>query len=279
MDVKGLSIQQILNMEWEDVQKLSRKDLARITSRLVSSANKRLKRLEQSTLGESPAYRSVKARTGDVRFSVKRKNQGQLQNVFSEAKHFLNLKSSTVKGIKGHNHTYSSRPVRSDGKAYAGSVIVSRVIGYAGYNVRIGNFSRVVVEVLSVRHRCGCSVRVINGVGRIFLVFSDAEISREVIGFAITADALLHKEYGVNVYCCDISVLIIFEGTESVGERLVLRSVCRRGNVTEVCFHVKFVITRPVTVSVNEIRSLKIDKILCCRHIEVDYQIIKFCAA
>lgn len=100
MDVKGLSINQILNMEWEDVQKLSRKDLAKITSRLVSSANKRLRRLEQSTLGESPAYRSVKARTGDVRFSVKGRNQGQLQNVFSEAKHFLNLKSSTVGGYK-----------------------------------------------------------------------------------------------------------------------------------------------------------------------------------
>ena len=101
MNVKGLSIKDITNLDWEDVSKLTRKELASITSRLVSASNKRLKRLEQSdSLGESPALRSVKDRTGDIRFSVKGKTHGQLERVFKEAKHFLNLKTSTVSGYR-----------------------------------------------------------------------------------------------------------------------------------------------------------------------------------
>lgn len=100
MNVKGLSIQDILNMDWIDVSKLSRKELANVTSRLVSATNKRLRRLEASPLGESPAYRSLLTRTGENRLSVKGKKQGQLQHVFKEAKHFLSLKSSTVGGYK-----------------------------------------------------------------------------------------------------------------------------------------------------------------------------------
>lgn len=100
MDIKGLSIKDISNLEWTDVQKLTRKELASLTSRLVSATNKRLRRLEKSGLGESPALRSFKTRTGEERLSVKGKGHGQLQRVFTEAKHFLNLKSSTVGGYK-----------------------------------------------------------------------------------------------------------------------------------------------------------------------------------
>ena len=104
MNVKGLSIKDILNMDFADIQKLSRKELAQVTSRLVSASNKRLKRLEQSDfIGESPAYRYAKSRkdtTDDVRFSVKGKIQGQLQRTFTEAKHFLSLKTSTLAGYK-----------------------------------------------------------------------------------------------------------------------------------------------------------------------------------
>lgn len=99
MDVKGLSIKDIMNMDWADVAKLTRKELATVTSRLVSASNKRLRRLEQSDyIGESPAYRSVKERTGEVRFSVKGKKHGQIERTFKEAKHFLSLKTSTISG-------------------------------------------------------------------------------------------------------------------------------------------------------------------------------------
>lgn len=99
MNVKGLSIKDIMNMDWADVAKLTRKELATVTSRLVSASNKRLRRLEQSDfVGESPAYRSVKERTGEVRFSVKGKKHGQIERTFKEAKHFLSLKTSTISG-------------------------------------------------------------------------------------------------------------------------------------------------------------------------------------
>ena len=100
MDVKGLSIKDILEMDFSDIQKLTRKELANVTSRLVSASNKRIRRLEKTELGESPALRSLKARTGDIRLSVKGKTQGQLQRTFTEAKHFLNLKTSTIGGYK-----------------------------------------------------------------------------------------------------------------------------------------------------------------------------------
>ena len=100
MDVKGLSIKDILNMDFADIQKLTRKELATVTSRLVSASNKRIRRLEKSELGESPAIRSLKSRTSESRLSVKGKSQGQLQRTFTEAKHFLNLKTSTISGYK-----------------------------------------------------------------------------------------------------------------------------------------------------------------------------------
>ena len=100
MNIKGLSIKDIINMDFEDVQKLTRKELASLTSRLVSASNKRIRRLEKSELSESPALRSLKSRTGNIRLSVKGKSQGQLQKTFTEAKHFLNLKTSTIGGYK-----------------------------------------------------------------------------------------------------------------------------------------------------------------------------------
>ena len=100
MDVNGLSIKDIINMDFADIQKLTRKELATVTSRLVSASNKRIRRLEKSELGEAPSIRSLKVRTGEDRLSVKGKSQGQLQRTFTEAKHFLNLKTSTIGGYK-----------------------------------------------------------------------------------------------------------------------------------------------------------------------------------
>ena len=113
MDVKGMSIEDIINLDFEDIQKLTRKELATVTSRLVSATNKRIRRLEKSGLGESPALRSLKERTGEDRLSVKGKKHGQLQKTFTEAKHFLTLKTSTIGGyrkvVKNVRKTVSQR--------------------------------------------------------------------------------------------------------------------------------------------------------------------------
>lgn len=99
MNIKGLSIKNIINMSAEDINKLNTKDLRQLVGRLVSASNKRVKRLEKSELGLlSPAYQSVKRR-GRL-FSTKNKQINQLRNEFKVAKNFLNMKTSTAKGFK-----------------------------------------------------------------------------------------------------------------------------------------------------------------------------------
>lgn len=100
MDVTGLSIQDILNMDADDLARMNKKDLKSITNRLVSASNKRIHRLEKSTLGQkAPAYESFK-RYGKKVFSVKGKNRNDTLKEFARAKRFLKLKTSTLSGWK-----------------------------------------------------------------------------------------------------------------------------------------------------------------------------------
>ena len=47
MNVKGLKISDILNIDLETFNKLNEKELRALTSRLVSAGNKRIRRLQQ----------------------------------------------------------------------------------------------------------------------------------------------------------------------------------------------------------------------------------------
>ena len=97
MNVKGLKVSDILKMDWEQINRLSEKDLKQITSRLVSASNKRIRRLESAKLGRSSfAYQTVEER--GRKFSVRGKNVGQTKQEFKLAKRFLEMKTSTVKG-------------------------------------------------------------------------------------------------------------------------------------------------------------------------------------
>ena len=96
MNVKGLKIQDIINMDWEQLNRLSEKDLKMLTSRLVSASNKRIRRLEKTGGESSFAYQKVEER-GRL-FSVKGKNLQQTKQEFKLASTFLKYKTSTVKG-------------------------------------------------------------------------------------------------------------------------------------------------------------------------------------
>lgn len=97
MNVKGLKINTILNMDWNDINKLSRTDLSQLTSRVVSVANKRIKRLEKTRLGKmSFAYQQYEKQ--GRKFSVRGKNTGQLKNELANAMRFVRYKTSSVKG-------------------------------------------------------------------------------------------------------------------------------------------------------------------------------------
>ncbi len=97
IDVTGLTVKDILNMSTRQINALDAKDLARVSSRLVSAANKRMRRLEKAGI-ESPAYRN--AQRGGGAFSIKGKDEVAIKNEFVRMKTFMEGKTSTVRGAK-----------------------------------------------------------------------------------------------------------------------------------------------------------------------------------
>ena len=93
--VSGLSIKKILDMTPGDLNKLNKKDLQKITGRLVSAGNKRLRRAEAKNI-ESPAFAYIRDNGGV--FSTKGKNLNQLRAEFARARNFLTAETSTIKG-------------------------------------------------------------------------------------------------------------------------------------------------------------------------------------
>jgi len=67
--------------------------------RLVSMANKRLRRIEQQNLINSPAYRKW-VEDGAQKFSVKGKNMEEVGQEMARMNDFLRKQTSTVKGAK-----------------------------------------------------------------------------------------------------------------------------------------------------------------------------------
>ncbi len=67
--------------------------------RLVSMANKRLKRLEEQNLLNSPAYKKW-VEDGGQKFSVKGKSTEEVRQEIARMNDFLNKQTSTVKGAK-----------------------------------------------------------------------------------------------------------------------------------------------------------------------------------
>ena len=86
-----------------------RKDRSRFTEeerklraearRLVSMANKRLRRLEQQNLINSPAYKKW-VEEGAQKFSVKGKSMEEVKQEIGRMNRFLGMQTSTVRGAK-----------------------------------------------------------------------------------------------------------------------------------------------------------------------------------
>lgn len=101
IDVTGLSVSDIMNISIDDFNKLNESDLRRLTSRLVSASNKRVRALENRDI-ISPAYRGLGT---DTRFSTKlpkginaTQRVNALRQEFSRARSFLSAKTSTIRG-------------------------------------------------------------------------------------------------------------------------------------------------------------------------------------
>ena len=89
----------ISKLDFSDYMKAGEvKENRKKISRLVSLANKRLKRLENAGLNDSPAYQKW-VESGAEKFSVKGKDHNELQRELSRLKNFIESETSTVRGV------------------------------------------------------------------------------------------------------------------------------------------------------------------------------------
>lgn len=84
----------------ESVKQEERK-LRQEASRLVSMANRRIKRLEEQDLLKSPAYIQY-VENGKQKFGIRGKNTEQVKQEIAKMEHFLNMKTSRVAGTKDY---------------------------------------------------------------------------------------------------------------------------------------------------------------------------------
>lgn len=92
--VSGMTIDDIMNIDYDTFSQLSHADLKKVTSRLISAANKRIKRMEKAGMS-TPAMRAVQ-RGGAL--SVKNKNLNQVRSEYIRARQFLGYETSSFKG-------------------------------------------------------------------------------------------------------------------------------------------------------------------------------------
>ena len=103
MNVKGLKIADILNIDLETFNKLNESELRALTSRLVSAGNKRIRRLQEHEIN-SPAIQSLgKEKVFSTKLekdTTKQQRVNKLRAEFSRARSFLNAETSTIGGYK-----------------------------------------------------------------------------------------------------------------------------------------------------------------------------------
>lgn len=84
---------------WSALYRMDAKQYRKEASKAISMANKRLARLENSKLTDSPAYTKYVDNNEMPRFSVKGLSHNDLQREMSKVKKFVQAKTSTVRGI------------------------------------------------------------------------------------------------------------------------------------------------------------------------------------
>ncbi len=117
-DVTGLTIKDIASLNKSTIDTLSKSDLSKVTSRLVSAMNKRIRYMGKSEIGRlSPTYQAFERRKNkglgrDGFYSVKNKDTQQLKDLYRQLSRSLTNKVTlesgeevevtTAKGWKKH---------------------------------------------------------------------------------------------------------------------------------------------------------------------------------
>ena len=105
-----MTTEEIINLDIEDIQKFNTKQLQRLTTQIVSTANKRVKALQSAGLEDSLILTQMKDFSGRFSSKIEGKNKlNRLRNTFSNVRNFLLAETSTVRGYKKYNRETAER--------------------------------------------------------------------------------------------------------------------------------------------------------------------------
>ena len=105
-----MTTEEIINLDIEDIQKLNTKQLQRLTTQIVSTANKRVKALQSAGLEDALILTQMKDFSGRFSSKIEGKNKlNRLRNTFSNVRNFLHAETSTVRGYKKYNRETAER--------------------------------------------------------------------------------------------------------------------------------------------------------------------------
>ena len=105
-----MTTKEIINLDIEDIQKLNTKQLQRLTTQIVSTANKRVKALQSAGLEDALILTQMKDFSGRFSSKIEGKNKlNRLRNTFSNVRNFLLAETSTVRGYKKYNRETAER--------------------------------------------------------------------------------------------------------------------------------------------------------------------------
>lgn len=96
IDVKGLSTEQILNMDVNEINSMNYRTIRALASRLVSSMNKRIRSLSK----KAPNSLALNSLPEGYQFSTKGMNRNQIRSLIGKMQSFGKMKTSTVTGWK-----------------------------------------------------------------------------------------------------------------------------------------------------------------------------------
>ena len=85
---------------WEGLNVFDVKEYRKQVSRMASIANKRIKRLQDRNLTDSPAYQALFDKDDNPKFSVRGKTHNEVQQEASKLRRFLMAQTSTIRGIE-----------------------------------------------------------------------------------------------------------------------------------------------------------------------------------
>lgn len=108
-------IDELINIDINDLNRMTKKQLSAVVKQLSKTANQRIYRLEHTETGTlSPAYRHIEKRGEN--FGVKGKTLNQLRNEYTDVKKFLKMKTSTASGWNNfRKETYKRIGVNFEG--------------------------------------------------------------------------------------------------------------------------------------------------------------------